>query len=80
MASFATHLVVVVTMMVAAVAAAEMLQDVCVADLSNGIYLNNTFCLNQFYVPVTCFNIFVYSSSGKKRLKAFLINIFIIFL
>ena len=38
MASTATHLVVVVTMLVSAMAIAEsnMLQDFCVADLSNG--------------------------------------------
>lgn len=58
MASTTTNFVVVViTMLVAAVAIAEseMLQDFCVADLSNGIYLNNTFC----------FDLFVYSSLKK---------------
>ncbi|KAL9280719.1 putative germin-like protein subfamily 2 member 5 [Arabidopsis thaliana] len=45
MASFATHLVVVVvTMLFAAMASAEMLQDVCVADLSNAVKVNGYTC------------------------------------
>ncbi|CAH8382065.1 unnamed protein product [Eruca vesicaria subsp. sativa] len=46
MASIATHLVVVVTMLVSAVAMAEsnMLQDVCVADLSNAVKVNGYTC------------------------------------
>ena len=45
MASIATSLVVIVTMLVSAVAVASesnMLQDVCVADFSNGIYILQT--------------------------------------
>ncbi|ESQ32178.1 hypothetical protein EUTSA_v10004900mg [Eutrema salsugineum] len=46
MASIATHLVVVVTMLVAAAVFAEsdMLQDVCVADLSNAVKVNGYTC------------------------------------
>ncbi|VVB15199.1 unnamed protein product [Arabis nemorensis] len=46
MMSIASHLVVVVTMLVAAVAVAEsdMLQDVCVADLSNAVKVNGYTC------------------------------------
>ncbi|KAJ0253164.1 germin-like protein subfamily 2 member 5 [Hirschfeldia incana] len=46
MASTATHLVVIVTMLVSALAVAEsnMLQDFCVADLSNAVKVNGYPC------------------------------------
>ncbi|KFK26424.1 hypothetical protein AALP_AA8G246600 [Arabis alpina] len=46
MMSISSHLVVVVTMLVAAMAVAEsnMLQDVCVADLSNAVKVNGYTC------------------------------------
>ncbi|CAH2044485.1 unnamed protein product [Thlaspi arvense] len=52
MASFATHLVVVVTMLVASVAVADsnMLQDVCVADLSNAVKVNGYTCKDSTQV------------------------------
>jgi len=71
MASFATHLVVVVTMLFVAMASAEMLQDVCVADLSNGIYLTNTFCFNQFYLTRDMFSPLFFCSSLVKTFYCF---------
>ncbi|CAN7045647.1 unnamed protein product [Brassica rapa subsp. trilocularis] len=47
MASVATHIVVVVTMLVSAMAVASesnMLQDICVADLSNAVKVNGYTC------------------------------------
>ncbi|KAF2571720.1 hypothetical protein F2Q70_00000367 [Brassica cretica] len=52
MASTATHLVVVFTMLVSAMAVAEsnMLQDFCVADLSNAVRVNGYTCKDSTQV------------------------------